>query len=176
MEITVREICALAAFGAGIIFGAAGIAGLFRFSDPYARLQAGSLCGTTAVLSIFIGALFLAPNAAVAARIIIITLFFLLSAPTGSHIVARFAWNSGIKPKKPAARKTAASKTAPDMAKNADHSAQAHHAEQKKDAAAEKEAVKETFKTVKNRKKEQLKKKGKNTQNNPQNNRGEADE
>jgi len=118
MEIAVREIFALAAFGAGIIFGAAGIAGLFRFSDPYARLQAGSLCGTTSVFSIFIGALFLAPNGAVAARIILITLFFLLSAPTGSHIVARFAWNSGIQPKKPAARRTAASKHSAENLKN----------------------------------------------------------
>jgi multicomponent Na+:H+ antiporter subunit G len=38
-----------------------------------------------------------------AARIIIIGFFFLVSSPTGSHIVARFAWNSDIMPWKPPA-------------------------------------------------------------------------
>ncbi|MDA3832985.1 MAG: monovalent cation/H(+) antiporter subunit G [Spirochaetales bacterium] len=101
MELLIREILAITAFGSAIVFGTAGVIGLFRFPDPYSRLQAGSLCGTTAVFSIFIGALLLSPNAAVAARIIIITLFFLISAPTGSHIVARFTWNVGIYPWNP---------------------------------------------------------------------------
>lgn len=92
----VREVLALIAFASAVIFGTGGVVGLFRFSDPYTRLQVGSLCGTTAVLSIFIGALLLSPNAAVTARILIITGFFLISSPTGSHIVARFAWNTGV--------------------------------------------------------------------------------
>ena len=97
----VREILALIAFLTAIIFGIGGVVGLFRFPDPYSRLQAGSLCGTTAVFSIFIGALLLAPNGAIAVRVAIITLFFLISSPTGSHLVARFVWNSGIYPWKP---------------------------------------------------------------------------
>jgi len=88
-------------FGAAVIFGLAGLVGLFRFPDPYARLQAGSLCGTTAVFSAFIGALALAPSGSVALRIVVIALIFLVSAPTGSHIVARFIWNSGITPWRP---------------------------------------------------------------------------
>lgn len=94
-------IVATLAFAAALVFGIAGLIGLFRFPDPYSRLQAGSLCGTTAVFSVFVGALALAPSWAIAARIIIISIFFLVSAPTGSHIVARFAWNSGILPWKP---------------------------------------------------------------------------
>lgn len=101
----VREILALIAFVLAIVFGVAGLAGLFRFPDPYSRLQAGSLLGTTSVLSIFIGTLLLSPNGPVAARIVIITLFFLISSPTGSHIVARFAWNIGIFPWKPPRKK-----------------------------------------------------------------------
>jgi len=103
-----REILAMTAFLSAIIFGAAGIVGLFRFPDPYSRLQAGSLCGTTAVFSTFLGALFLAPTGEVAARIIIIAVFFLVSAPTGSHIVARFAWNAGINPWRPSRKPVAA--------------------------------------------------------------------
>ncbi len=101
----VREIFAAIAFASAIVFGIGGLVGLFRFPDPYSRMQAGALCGTTAVFSIFIGALILAPSAAMAARIILIILFFLLSAPTGSYIVARFAWNAGVVQWKPARKR-----------------------------------------------------------------------
>jgi multicomponent Na+:H+ antiporter subunit G len=97
----IRLIIAFIAFLSALIFGTAGIIGLFRFPDPYSKLQAGSLCGTTAVFSIFMGSLALAPSWAMAARIIMICFFFLLSSPTGGHIVARFAWNSDIAPWKP---------------------------------------------------------------------------
>ena len=102
---TAREIVACFAFMSALVFGTAGIIGLFRFPGPYSRLQAGSLCGTTAVFSIFIGSLALAPDWAMAGRIIVICLFFLISSPTGSHIVARFAWKSDIAPWKPTAQK-----------------------------------------------------------------------
>ena len=101
----IRQVVAVAAFALAVVFGIGGLFGLFRYPDPYSRLQTGSLCGTTAVVSVFIGALALSPNWAVAARIIIIIVFFLLSSPTGAHIVARFAWNSGIPPWKPPERK-----------------------------------------------------------------------
>ncbi len=98
---TVGEIIAFVAFSAAVVFGIAGIAGLYRFPDPYARLQASSLCGTTAVFSIFIACLALASSLAIAARLVVIILFFLISSPTGGHIVAKFAWNSGIDPWRP---------------------------------------------------------------------------
>ena len=97
----VLDIIAAASFLSAVVFGTAGLTGLFRFPDPYSRLQSGSLCGTTAVFSIFIGALALSPSWAVAVRIIIISGFFLISSPTSSHIVARFIWNSGVEPWKP---------------------------------------------------------------------------
>ena len=90
----VRRIIALAAFLAAAVFGIGGIAGLFRFRDPYSRLQAGSLCGTTTVFFVFIGSLALAESWAMAGRIFLLTVFFLVSAPTGSHIVARFIWQT----------------------------------------------------------------------------------
>lgn len=96
-----RELFALAAFASAVVFGLGGIVGLHRYADPYARMQASSLCGTTSVFSMFIGALALAETVEVAARLIVIIAFFLVSSPTGSHIVARFAWNSGIDPWRP---------------------------------------------------------------------------
>jgi multicomponent Na+:H+ antiporter subunit G len=97
---SIREILALTAFIIATVFTVAAVVGLFRFKDPYSKLQAGSLCGTTAVFTIFIGSLLLSPNTAVTARLVIIIIFFLISAPTGSHIVARFLWNIGIYPER----------------------------------------------------------------------------
>lgn len=97
----IRLSGAALSFLAAVIFGIAGVAGLFRFSDPYARLQAGSLSGTTSVFSIFGGCLFLAPSPAAAVRIALVAALFLISAPTGTHIVARFIWNSGVNPWQP---------------------------------------------------------------------------
>lgn len=94
----IREFIALAAFASAVVFGVGGIVGLYRFPDPYARLQASSLCGTTAVFSVFIACLALADTLAMAARLLVIIVFFLVSSPTGSHIVARFAWNAGVDP------------------------------------------------------------------------------
>lgn len=91
----IREIAALIAFASATVFGSVGLVGLFRFSDPFSRMQAGGLCGTTAIFSTFIGALILAPTLSIALRIIVIMIFFLVSAPTGSYIVARFIWQSG---------------------------------------------------------------------------------
>ncbi len=58
----IREILALIAFLVGTFFGIFGMVGLFRFRDPYSRLHAGSLCGTTAVFSYLIALLLLAPS------------------------------------------------------------------------------------------------------------------
>ena len=92
---TILLIIAAVSFLSAVIFGCAGVIGLFKFSDSYSKLQSGSLCGTTAVVSILIGSLALSTSWAMAARILIIGVFFLISSPTGAHIVARFAWVSG---------------------------------------------------------------------------------
>lgn len=91
---TWREVLAAVLFVAATIFGFGGVVGLFRFRNPYAKLQASSLTSTTAVLCVFFGVLVLSPSAAFALKMILIIGFFLLSSPTGGHIVARFIWNS----------------------------------------------------------------------------------
>jgi multicomponent Na+:H+ antiporter subunit G len=97
----IRDILAIIAFATGVMFTIGGLAGLFRFPDAYSRLQAGSLAGTTGVISFFIGALLLSTNLAMALRVLIIIVFFLLSSPTGGHLIARFTWNSGVQPWRP---------------------------------------------------------------------------
>lgn len=90
----VKEVIALIFFIIGTAFGIVGMIGLFRFKDPYSRLHAGSLCGTTTVFSYFIALLILSPSIAITSRLIILIIFFLISAPTGSSIVSKFIWES----------------------------------------------------------------------------------
>lgn len=90
----IKEVIALIFFIIGTAFGIVGMIGLFRFKDPYSRLHAGSLCGTTTVFSYFIALLILSPSIAITSRIIILIIFFLISAPTGSSIVSKFIWES----------------------------------------------------------------------------------
>lgn len=88
-DLAAAGLCAVAS-----LFAIAGTAGAFRFRDPLSRLQASGLAGTTAVFSVLLAALAAAPSAAVAARVIVIMGFFLVSSPTATHIIARFAWRS----------------------------------------------------------------------------------
>ncbi len=83
------------------VFAVAGTAGLFRFPEVYSRLQASSLAGTTAVFTAFLAALVIAPSLAVGSRVVLVMLFFLFSNPTTTHIIARYAWRSGIEPRTP---------------------------------------------------------------------------
>ncbi|GAB1483733.1 hypothetical protein MASR2M78_25490 [Treponema sp.] len=90
-EIAVILLCALAC-----IFALIGVFGLFRFSNSYSRLQASALASTTAPFTVFLAALIAAPDFATLLRIGLIMLFFFVSAPTGTHIIARYAWNAKL--------------------------------------------------------------------------------
>lgn len=94
----VRAAATVAACAAACLFAAAGTIGLFRFPDAYTRLQASSLAGTAAVVSVFAAALFAAPDVEVAFRLVVIIVIFLVSSPTATHIIARYAWKSGLDP------------------------------------------------------------------------------
>lgn len=96
-----REITASAFFLLSIVFGLGGVIGLHRFPDAWSRLQGGSLVSTTSIFSLMIGALALSPNWEMASRILIILGFFMISSPTGSHIIARVLWERGIPHWKP---------------------------------------------------------------------------
>lgn len=92
-KLAAAGLCAVAS-----VFAVAGTVGVYRFRDPLSRLQASGLASTTAVFSVLLAALAAAPNAAVAARVLVIMGFFLVSGPTATHIIARFAWRSGNAP------------------------------------------------------------------------------
>lgn len=84
--------------GLGIFFGVLGNIGVLRFPDVYTRLQAASKCGITSLLSIFIALMFFKGVTPMTGRILVITLFFLISSPVASHVIGRRAWEEGIFP------------------------------------------------------------------------------
>ncbi len=94
----VRTIVFILLCSGACVFAVAGTVGLFRFPDVYTRLQASSLAGTTAVFTVFLAALSISPSIAVGLRVALVMFFFLLSNPTTTHIIARYAWRSGIDP------------------------------------------------------------------------------
>jgi multicomponent Na+:H+ antiporter subunit G len=82
----------------GVVFNVMGNIGVLLFPDSYSRLQASSTCGTTSILSFFIGCMFITGWGPMFGRLLVITLFFFVTSPISAHIIARFAWKSGAIP------------------------------------------------------------------------------
>jgi len=78
-----------------MFFGALGI---IRFPDLYTRLHPAGKAGTAGILSIFIGLIFITGWSALTMRIILITLFIVITSPVAAHIIARGALEAGVKP------------------------------------------------------------------------------
>jgi multicomponent Na+:H+ antiporter subunit G len=89
---------ALFFFGLGVVFSIMGNLGVLVLPDVYTRLQASSTCATTSVFSVFIACMIMAGLTEMTGKILVIALFFFVSNPISSHIIARFAWQSEIIP------------------------------------------------------------------------------
>lgn len=92
------NIAALIFFLLGMVFAVTGHWGLLRAPDVFTRLQTSSTCSTTTVLSILIGSMILTGFSPFTGKIVAITIFFLITSPLTTHIIARFAWEEGIVP------------------------------------------------------------------------------
>jgi len=82
----------------GIVFAITGHWGLLRAPDVFTRIQTSSTCSTTTVLSILIGSMILTGLSPFTGKIVAITIFFLITSPLTTHIIARFAWEEGSVP------------------------------------------------------------------------------
>jgi multicomponent Na+:H+ antiporter subunit G len=89
---------ALIFFALGVVFAAMGNLGVLIFPDVYTRLQASSTCSTTSILSILVGCMIIAGISATSGKIVVITLFFFVTNPIASHIIARYAFESDMIP------------------------------------------------------------------------------
>ncbi len=73
--------------------------GLLRFPDFYTRLHAGGMTDTLCMLLIIGGLILQAGLSILTAKLALIVLFMLFTAPTASHALARAAMVDGVKPK-----------------------------------------------------------------------------
>jgi multicomponent Na+:H+ antiporter subunit G len=85
-------------FALGILFALMGNIGCLVFPDVYTRLQASATCSTTSVVSFFIAAILSSGVSLISGKIVVLMLFFLISSPVSSHIIAQYAWKRGIVP------------------------------------------------------------------------------
>ncbi len=94
----VRLWAELALIVLGMGFGLLGNLGVFFMPDPYTRLQVSSTCSTTSVISVILAAMLSSGLSAATGKLFIILLYFLVSSPTATTIIARYAWESGVEP------------------------------------------------------------------------------
>lgn len=92
------NVLGLVFLGLGAIFGIMGNLGMIVFPDVYTRLQATSTTSTTSVFSVLVACMIVAGFTPMTGKIAVITLFFVVTSPLGSHIIGRYAWETGIVP------------------------------------------------------------------------------
>ena len=89
----------------GLIFALAGTKGIIKMPDTFSRMQASTCIATLGVLGVMIGALIYAiavmGSAGTAIKVALVGLLILVTNPIGSHVLARGAYKSGIRPDKP---------------------------------------------------------------------------
>jgi multicomponent Na+:H+ antiporter subunit G len=101
----IRELGAVFFCLLACVSALAGSFSLFRFPDTYTRLHGAGLGATTACFSVFLAALCVSPGLGIASRLVLLMLFFFISCPTATHIIARYAWYSGLDPWLPPRKK-----------------------------------------------------------------------
>lgn len=82
----------------GILFGIVGNLGILIFPDVYTRLQGSSTASTTSVFSIFLAGIIHSGLTPMTGKLLVISLFFLVSSPLAAHIIGGYAWKEGILP------------------------------------------------------------------------------
>lgn len=70
----------------GIFFFVVGVVGIYRLPDAHSRLHAAGKVATLGLFGLLVGAALLDP--ALAPRLLLLGLFFLLTAPVASHAIA----------------------------------------------------------------------------------------
>lgn len=81
----------------GMFFCFCGVLGVLRMPDVYCRLQTSTKNVTLGSLSIFLAIILENGFSSFSLKILIITLFILITNPTASHAIMRGALKSGIK-------------------------------------------------------------------------------
>lgn len=95
---TALDVVSIILMTVGAVFFFAGSVGLLRFPDVYTRLHALTKGDNLGLGFIVVALMLRSGSFIVAAKMLLIWVLVLVSAATASHVVARAARLSGIKP------------------------------------------------------------------------------
>ncbi|KAA3627203.1 MAG: sodium:proton antiporter [Proteobacteria bacterium] len=84
--------------GAGSLFVVIGNVGLVRLPDFYTRLHAAGITDTMGAGLMLLGMTFQAGWTLITVKLVLITLFVLLTSPTAAHALAKSALHGKLKP------------------------------------------------------------------------------
>ena len=92
---TLLDVLASLALLFGLFFLFIGAVGIVRLPDVFNRLHAASKCSTIGLMGLLTAACLHTPTIGVISKSIMTVLFVFVSAPVGSHILAKAALRSG---------------------------------------------------------------------------------
>ncbi|MEM7499380.1 MAG: monovalent cation/H(+) antiporter subunit G [Pseudomonadota bacterium] len=94
LETVLDVLSALALIAGGLLCFAAGL-GIVRFQDVYLRMHAATKAGTLGLMFIALALCLAAPSIEVVVKAVLVSVFMIITAPVGSHLIGRAAFRSG---------------------------------------------------------------------------------
>jgi len=79
----------------GCLLAVVAAIGLQRFPDVFARMHAATKPATLGLALVLLGAALVVPDPGSRAKLVLVVVFQLLTAPVGSHLVGRAAYHAG---------------------------------------------------------------------------------
>lgn len=92
------DLISVACLILGLFFLFVGTLGLLRLPDVYNRLHATTKCDTLGAGLVLLS-MALQSSAAVGVRLALLIVFIMITNPTAAHVIARAAYNTGIRPR-----------------------------------------------------------------------------
>ena len=88
-----------------LFFAFAGVVGILRMPDTFCRMQSSTNVTTLGALGVIIAGILYALIAlhddAMAVKLAVIGIFYIITNPVSSHALCRGAYRHGVRPKKP---------------------------------------------------------------------------
>lgn len=95
-----------ALIGISVLFALAGVVGMLRMPDSFCRMQSSTNISTFGVLGVILGGvlyclfIFETPDWAMAVKLIVMGVFYIITSPISGHAIAKAAYKKGIRPEK----------------------------------------------------------------------------
>lgn len=91
----VLDVVAGAMMTLGCLLAVVATIGLQRFPDVFARMHAATKPATLGLTLVLLGSALVVPDAGSRAKLVLVVILQILTAPVGSHLVGRAAYRAG---------------------------------------------------------------------------------